>query len=158
MPRTVLLDQAQCSCLLRSQQDLRAWSPSSHCNIFLLVDFLRGKTEKIAKPEIRSMDLLCWRRGNLTATNKQTNSSVMKDIWVLYKVLLGAMKLKAAKSFSSGLWQEKWSLWLRVPPQLVFKCQLSICCQTKWALDRALCADGVISRAEVLLSSTNSHP
>lgn len=63
----------------------------------------------------------------------------MKDIWVLHIMLLSAMKLKAAKSFSNGLWQEEWSLWLKAPPQVVFKCQLSMCCQTWWAMDPALC-------------------
>lgn len=30
--------------------------------------------------------------------------------------------------------------WLKVPPQIVLKCQLSICCQTRWAPYPALCA------------------
>lgn len=84
------------------------------------------------------MDLLCQRRGNLSATNKQTQVSWKIFNWVLYKMLLGAMKLKAVKSFSNGLWQEKWGLWLRLPPQLVFTCQLSICCEMWWAPDPAL--------------------
>lgn len=112
------------------------------------------KTEKSDKPETRHKDLLCWRRGTLTVTNK-LNFSVMKDTRIMYKILLGAMKLKLPNHLAMTCDRRNRVCVLNSCHNYCFSvsCLSAVIPGEPWILPYAC-----VSRAEVFLSSSNSHP